>query len=65
MKSIIIGGTGQFGITLAIHLIKKKEKVFITSRNPKNKKKIKGAKIIKLNIFNKNEFFKLYKKIKP
>lgn len=65
MKSIIIGGTGQFGITLANHLIKKKEKVFITSRNPKNKKKIKGAKIIKLNIFDKNEFFKLYKKIKP
>ena len=65
MKSLIIGGTGQYGINLTNHLINKGEKIFITSRNLKNKKNIKNVKIFKLNIFNKYEFFKIYNKIIP
>ena len=36
--SIIVGGTGQFGINLSNCLIERNEKVIVTSRNPKKKK---------------------------
>ena len=36
---IIVGGTGQFGITLTKSLLKKNEKVIITTRNIKRAKK--------------------------
>ena len=41
-NAIIVGGTGQFGITLSKELIKKKFKVIITTRSlTKAKKKNK------------------------
>jgi len=38
LVAIIIGGTGQFGITLSKKLLKKKYKVIITTRSEKKKK---------------------------
>ena len=60
--SIIVGGSGQFGITIEKNLLKKKHSVVITTRNPyEAKKKIKienkRLKIVKLNILSKMESF--------
>ena len=68
--SIIVGGTGQLGISLAKLLIKKKYKVFITTRNIKlAKKKIpfihKNLKFKKLNILDLNEIKILINNINP
>ena len=54
---IIVGGTGQFGITLTKSLLKKNEKVIITTRNIKRAKKKfqflnKYLKIMKLNVLS-------------
>ena len=59
--ALIIGGTGQIGVYLAHQLLKKKYKVFISSRKITNHKKNK-FKII--NIYKKINFLKLnlYKK---
>ena len=38
-NAIIVGGTGQFGITLSKQLIKKKYKVIVTTRSLKKAKK--------------------------
>ena len=68
-SSIIIGGTGQFGILMSQLLEKKNYKVFITSRSNKRKaiikKSLKNGNLIKLNIYNKNEIKKILIKIKP
>ncbi len=67
-NAIIVGGTGQFGITLSKELIKKKFKVIITTRSlTKAKKKIKNKKIIikKLNILSKSQIKKLLLKYNP
>ena len=68
--SIIVGGSGQFGITLAQILLKKKHYVVITTRNlQKTKKKIqiknKKLKIVKLDILKHNEIINIFKKYKP
>ncbi len=66
--SIIVGGTGQFGITLAKKLYKKK-KVIITTRSiskSRNKIKVlKKIKIVKLNILKKIEIERLLLKFRP
>ena len=61
--ALIIGGTGQIGVYLANQLLKKRYKVFISSRKITNDKKNK-FKII--NIYKKINFIKLnlYKKKK-
>ena len=60
-KALIIGGTGQIGVYLANELLKKKYKVFISSRNI-TPRKINKYKVI--NIYKKVNFVKLnlYKK---
>ena len=68
--SIIVGGTGQLGISLAKLLLKKNYKVFITTRNLKlAKKKVpfthKNLKLKKLNILDVKEIKNLINKINP
>ena len=63
--SLIIGGTGQFGITLKNQLNKKNKKVIITSRFRKSKVKKKLFEIIKIDIFNKKKISSIIKKYKP
>ena len=71
--ALIIGGTGQIGVYLTKHLLKKDYKVFISTRkitnNKKNKFKIiniyKKINFIKLNLYKKKEVLDLIKKIKP
>tara|TARA_B100001741_G_scaffold301307_1_gene289382 strand:+ start:496 stop:1509 length:1014 start_codon:yes stop_codon:yes gene_type:complete len=68
-KILIVGGTGQYGITLSQILIKKRFRVFITSRfrNKINrfKKKYPRIGLIKLNIYNKRQIEICLEKIKP
>ena len=54
--SLIIGGTGQFGITLKNQLNKKNKKVVITSRFSKSSIKKKLFEIKVLDIYNKKKF---------
>ena len=59
-KAIIIGGSGQLGISLSHRLLNKNFQVLITTRDIKlAKKKIgfenKSLKILKLNILNKKK----------
>ena len=68
--SIIVGGTGQFGITLSKILLEKKHKVIITTRNiSKAKNKInyknKNLKILKLNVLDKKKINLLLEKHNP
>ena len=68
--SIIVGGTGQFGITIAKILLQKDYFVVITTRNTKKaKKKIniknKNLKIVKLNILKINQIDKILNKYDP
>jgi GDPmannose 4,6-dehydratase len=71
--ALIIGGTGQIGVYLANQLLKKKYKVFISSRKiteaKRNKFKIiniyKKVNFIKLNLYNKKKVKELIQKIKP
>ena len=69
LVSIINGGTGQFGITVAKQLLKKKYEIIITTRSTKkNKKLIKSHKDIKfcnLDIYNKSQIKKIIKKYNP
>ena len=68
-SAIIIGGTGQFGITLGHLLIKRKYKVFASSRFVKkiksNKKKYPKINFVKLNIYKKKEIKNILARIKP
>ena len=67
--AIIIGGTGQYGITLAGLLIKKKFNVIITSRNSKKinflKKKYLTVNFTKLGLYNKIKIKNFLIKHKP
>ena len=63
--SLIIGGTGQFGITLKNQLNKKNKKVIITSRFKRYKIKKKLFEIIELNIYDKKKIYNVIKKYKP
>jgi len=64
--AIIIGGTGQFGITISKKLLKKNYKVIITTRS---KKKLNSLlpkiKLKHLNIYNKKKITEIIKKNKP
>ena len=66
---LIIGGTGQYGMTLSQMLSKKKYKVFATSRFIKKvnyfNTKYPKIRYLKLNIINENEIKKILKKTKP
>jgi len=62
---MIIGGTGQFGITLKNQLNKKNKRVIITSRFKKSIIKKKQFEIVVLDIFNKEKISKIIKKYKP
>ena len=67
-NAIIVGGTGQFGITLSKQLLKKKFKVTITTRSlSKAKKKLNNKKIDlkNLNILSKTQIKKLLLKYNP
>ena len=63
--SLIIGGSGQFGITLKNQLNKKNKKVIITTRFKKSTIKKKKFEIVVLDIYNKKKIFKLIKKYEP
>jgi len=63
--SLIIGGTGQFGITLKNQLNRKNKKVIITSRFKKSSIKKKKFEIVVLDIFNKQKISMLIKRYKP
>lgn len=71
--ALIVGGTGQIGIYLANELLKKKYKIFISTRkitlDKKNKLKIinidKKVNLVKLNLYKKREISDLIKKINP
>ncbi len=63
--SLIIGGTGQFGISLKNLLNKKKEKVIITSRFKKSITKNFFFEVIVLDIYNKEKIIKIIEKYKP
>ena len=63
--SLIIGGTGQFGITLKNQLIKKKKKVVITTRYKKSNIRESKFRIVKLDVQNKRKIFKVIKDNKP
>ena len=68
--SIIVGGSGQLGISLIKILLKKKFEVVVTTRNIKKaRKKVsiknKNLKFIFLNVLKKNEILFLLKRFKP
>ena len=66
--AIMVGGTGQFGITLSKQLLKKKFKVIITTRSlSRAKKKLNNKKLDlkKLNILSKPQIKKLLLKYNP
>ena len=68
LVAIIVGGTGQFGLTIANQLLKKNYKVIITSRKPQKKKFIKknpSLNIYKLDIYNKLQISKLLDEFAP
>ncbi len=69
LVTIIIGGTGQFGITVAKQLIKKKNKVVVTTRSLKKHKNLRKLyskiKFNQLNIYNKKDIKKIIKKYSP
>ncbi len=69
MKCLIVGGSGQFGITLSKILNKKKNyKIDITTRSISKAKsklkkyRLKKVRLIKLNILNKNQILKILNK---
>ena len=64
LVAIIIGGTGQFGITITKKLLKKNYKEVII--NTRSKKKFNSLlpkiKLKYLNIYNKKKNYRNYKK---
>ena len=68
--SIIVGGSGQLGISLIKILLKKKFKVVVTTRDiNKARKKVliknKNLKFVFLNVLKKNKILFLLKRFKP
>ena len=65
--ALIIGGSGQFGLSLGKYLLKKNFEVNITSRNKKKlKEKIKEKILVhNLNIYKLESVDKIIKKINP
>lgn len=68
-SAIIIGGSGQYGITIGNLLYRQKYKVYATSRSIKKiqllKKKYPKINFLKLNIYRKKDIEILLKKKKP
>ena len=63
LVAIIIGGTGQFGITITKKLLKKNYKVIITTRSKKKfNSLLPKIKLKYLNIYNKKKNYRNYKK---
>ncbi len=68
MKYLIVGGSGQFGISLIKILKKKKYIIEVTTRSPKKTKKkfkqlnLDNLKITKLNILDKKQILRIIKK---
>ena len=66
--AILVGGTGQFGISLSKELFKRKTKIVITTRSIKKAKKKFGKSKFnyeKLNVLNIKQIKKLLLKYKP
>ena len=66
--AILVGGTGQFGISLSKELFKRKTKIVITTRSIKKAKKKFGKSKFnyeKLNVLNIKQVKKLLTKYKP
>ena len=67
-SAIIIGGSGQYGITIGNLLIQQKYKVYISSRSIRKiqtlKKKFPKINFLKLNIYDKEDIKILLKKKK-
>ena len=68
--SIIVGGSGQFGVYLSQFLLKKRYRVIITSRDiQRTKKKLpfknKNLILAKLDVLNKKQIKNLVYKYKP
>ena len=66
--AILVGGTGQFGISLSKELFKRKTKIVITTRSIKKAKKKFGKSKFnyeKLNVLNIKQIKKLLIKYKP
>ena len=68
--SIIVGGSGQLGISLAKLLLKKKYQVIITTRNvslaaKKIPIKNKNLRLIKLDVLKENQIYSLIENFKP
>ena len=67
-NAIIVGGTGQFGLSLSQQLLRNKYNVYITTRSlAKARKKYNQSKILlkKLNILKKEQIKKILLKVKP
>ena len=68
LVAVIVGGTGQFGLTTSALLLKKKFKVIVTSRSYRKKKLFKNHKNLifhKLDIYNKKKIDQLLKNFDP
>ena len=69
LVAIIVGGTGQFGITTSEFLLKKNYKVIVTTRSANKSKKLfkkhRNLKLNNLDIYNKKKINKLLYKYKP
>ncbi len=67
--AIIVGGTGQFGITTSKFLLQKNYKVIVTTRSINKKKKLfrkhRNLRLNKLDIYDKKKINKLLYKYKP
>ena len=67
-NAIIVGGTGQFGLSLSQQLLRNKYNVLITTRSlAKARKKYNQSKISikKLNILKKEQIIKILLEVKP
>ena len=70
LSAVIVGGTGQFGITTSKFLLRKNYKIIITSRSASKSKrkkfqKNKNLSFYKLDIYNEEKIKKLILKVKP
>ena len=69
LVAIIIGGTGQFGITISKKLLKKKYQIIITTRSKKKQKdltaRLPKIKFECLDIYSKSKITNIIKKYDP
>ena len=70
LSAMIVGGTGQFGITTSKFLLRKNYKIVITSRSASKSKrkhfqKNKNLSFYKLDIYDEKRIKSLILKVKP